>query len=239
MKAAPASAASRAAFTSKGVDALPRTYALFIGGFYISLSALWLIMIAVAVAFLGRAASGWSRHSANPWSSRSPPPAVKPPKLIEGLTKFGIEKSAPPDSATLGHLFNVDGSMMTRPSCWSSSSTPTASTWTSASNIRDYRNAAQQQGHGRRAAGHSSSSPPWSPPSASPLLESGKILLVIHQLLDTGGLPPTSWEMPSPPPSSAGTTTSPRPSSRCRPPAPPTTAKSLRTAGNPQLVSGH
>jgi hypothetical protein len=31
------------------------TYASFIGGFYVSLAALWIIMIAVAVMFLGRA----------------------------------------------------------------------------------------------------------------------------------------------------------------------------------------
>lgn len=115
MKAAPVGvfAGIAAAFASKGVDAFA-TYASFIGGFYVSLSALWAIMIAVAVAFLGRAAFRLVRIVREPmviaFATSSSEAAL--PKLIEGLTKFGIEKRTTGFVLPLGYSFNVDGSMM-------------------------------------------------------------------------------------------------------------------------------
>jgi Na+/H+-dicarboxylate symporter len=101
------------AFTSQGLDAFA-TYASFIGGFYMSLSALWVLMIAVAVAFLGRAAFRLVRIVREPmviaFATSSSEAAL--PKLIEGLTKFGIEKRTTGFVLPLGYSFNVDGSMM-------------------------------------------------------------------------------------------------------------------------------
>ncbi len=101
------------AFTAKGLDAFA-TYASFIGGFYVSLSALWVIMIAVATAFLGRAAFRLVRMVREPmviaFATSSSEAAL--PKLIEGLTKFGIEKRTTGFVLPLGYSFNVDGSMM-------------------------------------------------------------------------------------------------------------------------------
>jgi Na+/H+-dicarboxylate symporter len=101
------------AFTAKGLDAFA-TYASFIGGFYVSLSALWLIMIAVAAAFLGQSALRLVRMVREPmviaFATSSSEAAL--PKLIEGLTKFGIEKRTTGFVLPLGYSFNVDGSMM-------------------------------------------------------------------------------------------------------------------------------
>ncbi|MHA7289068.1 dicarboxylate/amino acid:cation symporter [Arthrobacter sp. MDT3-24] len=101
------------AFTAKGLDAFA-TYASFIGGFYVSLSALWVIMIAVATAFLGRAAFRLVRMVREPmviaFATSSSEAAL--PKLIEGLTKFGIDKRTTGFVLPLGYSFNVDGSMM-------------------------------------------------------------------------------------------------------------------------------
>ena len=101
------------AFTAEGLDAFA-TYASFIGGFYVSLSALWVIMIAVAAAFLGLAAFRLVRMVREPmviaFATSSSEAAL--PKLIEGLTKFGIEKRTTGFVLPLGYSFNVDGSMM-------------------------------------------------------------------------------------------------------------------------------
>jgi Na+/H+-dicarboxylate symporter len=106
-------AAIAAAFTAKGFDAFA-TYAAFIGGFYVSLSALWMIMIAVAVAFLGKAAFRLVRAIREPmviaFATSSSEAAL--PKLIEALTKFGIDKRTTGFVLPLGYSFNVDGSMM-------------------------------------------------------------------------------------------------------------------------------
>jgi Na+/H+-dicarboxylate symporter len=102
-----------AAFTAKGLDAFA-TYASFIGGFYVSLSVLWAVMIAVAAAFLGQAALRLVRMVREPmviaFATSSSEAAL--PKLIEALTKFGIEKRTTGFVLPLGYSFNVDGSMM-------------------------------------------------------------------------------------------------------------------------------
>jgi Na+/H+-dicarboxylate symporter len=106
-------AAIAAAFTAEGFDAFA-TYASFIGGFYVSLSALWVLMIAVAVAFLGKAAFRLLRTVREPmviaFATSSSEAAL--PKLIEGLTKFGVDKRTTGFVLPLGYSFNVDGSMM-------------------------------------------------------------------------------------------------------------------------------
>jgi Na+/H+-dicarboxylate symporter len=115
MKAAPVGvfAGIAAAFTAEGLDAFA-TYASFIGGFYVSLSALWVIMIAVAVGFLGKAAFRLVRIVREPmviaFATSSSEAAL--PKLIDGLTRFGIEKRTTGFVLPLGYSFNVDGSMM-------------------------------------------------------------------------------------------------------------------------------
>ncbi|GAA1256233.1 dicarboxylate/amino acid:cation symporter [Arthrobacter pascens] len=106
-------AAIAAAFTAEGFDAFA-TYASFIGGFYVSLSGLWVIMIAVATLFLGKAAFGLVRAVREPmviaFATSSSEAAL--PKLIEGLTTFGVDKRTTGFVLPLGYSFNVDGSMM-------------------------------------------------------------------------------------------------------------------------------
>lgn len=101
------------AFTARGLDAFA-TYASFICGFYVSLSVLWALMIAVAAAFLGQAALRLVRMVREPmviaFATSSSEAAL--PKLIEALTKFGIEKRTTGFVLPLGYSFNVDGSMM-------------------------------------------------------------------------------------------------------------------------------
>ena len=115
MKAAPVGvfAGIAAAFTKQGLDAFT-TYASFIGGFYLSLSTLWILMMAVAATFLGRAAFGLVRMVREPmaiaFATSSSEAAL--PKLMEGLTKFGIEKRTTGFVLPLGYSFNLDGTMM-------------------------------------------------------------------------------------------------------------------------------
>lgn len=106
-------AAIASAFIAEGLDAFA-TYAGFIGGFYLSVSVLWAIMIAVGVAFLGPAMFRLFRSiresMAVAFATSSTEAAL--PKLIEGLTNFGVDKRTTGFVLPLGYSFNVDGSMM-------------------------------------------------------------------------------------------------------------------------------
>ncbi|MEV7634412.1 dicarboxylate/amino acid:cation symporter [Microbacterium sp. NPDC089318] len=106
-------AAIASAFTAEGLDAFA-TYAGFIGGFYLSVTALWAIMIAVGLAFLGPAMFRLFRSiresMAVAFATSSTEAAL--PKLIEGLTSFGVDKRTTGFVLPLGYSFNVDGSMM-------------------------------------------------------------------------------------------------------------------------------
>ena len=106
-------AAVASAFTKNGFDAF-NTYGSFIGSFYASLAGLWALLVLVAVLFLGRAAFRLIKAIREPmligFSTSSSEAAF--PKMIETLTKFGIDRKTVGFILPLGYAFNVDGSMM-------------------------------------------------------------------------------------------------------------------------------
>jgi Na+/H+-dicarboxylate symporter len=115
MRAAPVGvfAAVASAFTEQGVGAFA-AYGTFIASFYASLAVLWVLMGAVAAMLLGRAALALFAAIREPmfvaFSTSSTEAAF--PKLIESLTRFGIDRRTTGLVLPLGYAFNLDGSMI-------------------------------------------------------------------------------------------------------------------------------
>jgi Na+/H+-dicarboxylate symporter len=115
MRAAPVGvfAAVCSAFTEQGVDAFA-AYGTFIASFYASLAVLWVLMGALAAMLLGRAALALFAAIREPmfvaFSTSSTEAAF--PKLIESLTRFGIDRRTTGLVLPLGYAFNLDGSMI-------------------------------------------------------------------------------------------------------------------------------
>ncbi|MBI3677755.1 MAG: dicarboxylate/amino acid:cation symporter [Proteobacteria bacterium] len=90
------------------------TYAKFVGGFYVALLMLWVLLLAVAALLM--------RGSLNPllgairepvllaFSTASSEAAY--PKLLENLQKIGLPRQIVSFVLPLGYSFNLDGSMM-------------------------------------------------------------------------------------------------------------------------------
>ncbi len=115
MKFAPVGvfAAIAAVITTQGIGVLA-TYAKFIGTFYLALAVLWVVLIAVGVAVLGRSALHLINLLREPmliaFSTASSEAAF--PKTIEQLLKFGVKERITGFVLPLGYSFNLDGSMM-------------------------------------------------------------------------------------------------------------------------------
>ncbi|WP_157270056.1 dicarboxylate/amino acid:cation symporter [Azohydromonas aeria] len=91
------------------------TYGKFIGGFYLGLAALWLLMIVAAVLALGPSATrrllGLMREPLLvAFSTASSESAY--PKMLEQLQRFGVSRRVASFVLPLGYSFNLDGSMM-------------------------------------------------------------------------------------------------------------------------------
>ena len=106
-------AAIAAVITTQGIGVLA-TYAKFIGTFYLALAVLWVVLIAVGVAVLGRSALHLINLLREPmliaFSTASSEAAF--PKTIEQLLKFGVKERITGFVLPLGYSFNLDGSMM-------------------------------------------------------------------------------------------------------------------------------
>jgi Na+/H+-dicarboxylate symporter len=89
-------------------------YAGFVGGFYLSLVGLWLVMLLVAFVVVGRRAPALAATAREPaiiaFSTASSEAAY--PRLLEGLQSFGISRRIASFVLPLGYSFNLDGSMM-------------------------------------------------------------------------------------------------------------------------------
>ena len=90
------------------------SYAQFVGGFYLSLGILWLLLGLVAVIVMGRR-SGDLLNAIRPpillaFSTASSEAAY--PRMLEGLQAIGLPKRIVSFVLPLGYSFNLDGSMM-------------------------------------------------------------------------------------------------------------------------------
>lgn len=102
-----------AAVTVNGLGILA-TYAKLISQFYLGLALLWLLLIGVGFAFLGRRVFTLLRYVREPFliafSTASSEAAL--PKLFEQLDRFGVPRRLSGFMLPLGYSFNLDGSMM-------------------------------------------------------------------------------------------------------------------------------
>ena len=90
------------------------THGKLIGAFYLGLLVLWMILIGVGHAFLGRRVVSLLKAVREPaliaFSTASSEAAY--PRLTEQLEKFGVDKKVVGFTLPLGYAFNLDGSMM-------------------------------------------------------------------------------------------------------------------------------
>jgi Na+/H+-dicarboxylate symporter len=115
MLAAPVAvfAAIASVVTTQGLGILA-TYGRFIGGFYLSLATLWLVLLALGFLVLGRRIGGLVPLIREPvllaFSTASSEAAY--PKTLEQLGRFGVTERIASFVLPLGYSFNLDGSMM-------------------------------------------------------------------------------------------------------------------------------
>jgi Na+/H+-dicarboxylate symporter len=106
-------AAVAAVIATKGLGVLV-TYGAFIGGFYLALGVLWVILIGAGFAVVGPSISKLIGRIREPtmlaFSTASSEAAY--PKTMEQLEKFGVSRKISSFVLPLGYSFNLDGSMM-------------------------------------------------------------------------------------------------------------------------------
>jgi Na+/H+-dicarboxylate symporter len=102
-----------AAITTQGLGVLV-TYGKFIGSFYAGILILWTLLIGAGFAFLGPAVFRLLREVRDPlfvaFTTASSEAAY--PKLMAGLTRFGVSERVSSFVLPLGYSFNLDGSML-------------------------------------------------------------------------------------------------------------------------------
>ncbi len=97
----------------KGVGIL-KTYAWYIGSFYIGLLALWIVLLSVGYLILKKRLIVLMRRLSNPMAiafNTASSEAVFP-KLVEEMERFGCNNKIVSFILPLGYSFNLDGSMM-------------------------------------------------------------------------------------------------------------------------------
>ncbi|MBY0508701.1 MAG: dicarboxylate/amino acid:cation symporter [Rhodospirillaceae bacterium] len=115
MRAAPIAifAAIAAAVTTKGLGIL-LTYGEFMGGFYLSLAILWVLLLLAGYAIIGprirRMISAIRAPVLLAFSTASSEAAY--PRTLEQLERFGVSKRVASFVLPIGYSFNLDGSMM-------------------------------------------------------------------------------------------------------------------------------
>jgi Na+/H+-dicarboxylate symporter len=107
-------AAVAAAVATEGLSIL-FTFGKFIGGFYLSLALLWLLLMLAGALVIGRArAWGLTKAIREPFllafATASSESAY--PKTLEALERFGVPPRIASFVLPLGYSFNLDGSMM-------------------------------------------------------------------------------------------------------------------------------
>jgi Na+/H+-dicarboxylate symporter len=115
MKAAPLAifAALAAAICVHGIG-MVGTYARFVGGFYLSLAMLWMLLIAALILIVGprswRLLGSVRQPVLLAFATSSSEAAY--PRLLEKLVAFGIPQRIASFVLPLGYSFNLDGAMM-------------------------------------------------------------------------------------------------------------------------------
>jgi Na+/H+-dicarboxylate symporter len=115
MKTAPLAifAALASTITTQGLEILA-TYAKFVGGFYLSLGLLWLLLGGVCLLIVGRRALTLFAAIRQPallaFSTASSEAAY--PRTLEALQGWGVSRRVASFVLPLGYSFNLDGSMM-------------------------------------------------------------------------------------------------------------------------------
>ena len=115
MKCAPVAifAALASTVATQGLNVLA-DYAKFVGGFYLSLGVLWLVLLGACALFIGARALVLFKLIQAPallaFSTASSEAAY--PRTLEMLQKFGVSRRIASFVLPLGYSFNLDGSMM-------------------------------------------------------------------------------------------------------------------------------
>ncbi len=105
--------AMAAVIAIKGLGIL-KTYAYYMGAFYLGLLVLWLIMLGVGYLILRKRLMVLLKRIANPMAiafNTASSEAVFP-KLVEEMERFGCNNKIVSFTLPLGYSFNLDGSMM-------------------------------------------------------------------------------------------------------------------------------
>ena len=105
--------AMTAVIALKGLGIL-KTYAYYIGSFYLGLLCLWLVMLLVGYWVLGKRLPDLLKRISNPMAiafNTASSEAVFP-KLVEEMERFGCNNKIVSFILPLGYSFNLDGSMM-------------------------------------------------------------------------------------------------------------------------------
>ena len=115
MKLAPiAVCASVASVITKSGPGILLNFAKFLGGFYLTLLILWVLLILVGrLVHRSRAWAIWSRGCASRSCSRSRPPVRRLPirRSSNNLQRFGVSRRIASFVLPLGYSFNLDGTM--------------------------------------------------------------------------------------------------------------------------------
>jgi Na+/H+-dicarboxylate symporter len=115
MKTAPLAifAALAATVATQGIGVLA-TYAKFVGGFYLSMFLLWILLVAAVVLFVGPRALKLIAAIRSPallaFSTASSEAAY--PGTLQALEQWGVSKRVASFVLPLGYSFNLDGTMM-------------------------------------------------------------------------------------------------------------------------------
>jgi Na+/H+-dicarboxylate symporter len=114
MKVAPiAVCASVASVITKSGPGILFNFAKFLGGFYLTLAVLWVILIFVGYFTLGSRMAELVRRMYEPFllAFSTASSEASYPKILEQLQKFGVSKKIASFVLPLGYSFNLDGTM--------------------------------------------------------------------------------------------------------------------------------
>lgn len=115
MKAAPLAvfAAIATVIADKGLTVLI-TYSKFVGGFYIALFVLWVLLVFAGYLFLGKRVFTLLKEIKEAFflSFATASSEAAYPKILDALDRFGVSRKVSSFVMPLGYSFNLDGSMM-------------------------------------------------------------------------------------------------------------------------------
>ncbi|HEY0295639.1 MAG TPA: dicarboxylate/amino acid:cation symporter [Bordetella sp.] len=114
MKLAPiAVCASVASVITKSGPGILLNFAKFLGGFYLTLIMLWLILVVVGYLTLGSRMGNLVKRMYEPFllAFSTASSEASYPKILDQLEKFGVSKKIASFVLPLGYSFNLDGTM--------------------------------------------------------------------------------------------------------------------------------